>query len=75
MTEQHIKWLIEMVEEFAHLYVSANSEKGKRPPKSEGVPSPEDAVKKSVNPFTAMENMMQMTYGYDDSDIAAFYED
>lgn len=75
MTEQHIKWLIEMVEEFAHLYVSANSEQGKRPPKSKGVPSPEDAVKKSVNPFTAMENMMQMTYGYDDSDIASFWED
>lgn len=75
MTEQHIKWLLEMVEEFAHLYVSANSERGKRPPKSKGVPSPEGAVKKSVNPFTAMENMMQMTYGYDDSDIASFWED
>lgn len=75
MTEQHIKWLIEMVEEFAYMYASANSEKGKRPPKSEGVPSPEDAVKKSVDPFTAMENMMQMTYGLDDSDIASFFEE
>lgn len=75
MTEQHIKWLIEMVEEFAYLYASANSKEGKRPPKGESVPSPEDAVKKSVNPFTAMENMMKMSYGLDDSDIASFFEE